>query len=117
MIAAFGTVYLAKTRPLARRAADGVFTLTLLAFDRLGPHQVEPWRITYSGIGAQMFWAAYECDLQPGRPIDICVNHLRTFTNGRGGASEVHAQVTRIALPPQPVPTPLHQVHLCPQSP
>jgi len=101
MITASGTVYLAKTAPLATQAADGVFALTLLAYDRLGVHQVEPWRITYTGEVAQAFWADCGADLQPGRPINITAQRLRTFVNGRGGAAEVQAHATYIALAPR----------------
>ena len=101
MMRACGTVYLGKTAPLATTAADGTFALTLLAFDRIGAHKVEPWRITYTGLGAQLWWACYRAELTPGQPINVELEHLRTFTYGRGGTPEVHAQVTRITLAPK----------------
>lgn len=111
MIAA-GTLFLSKTRPLATTAADGSYALTLLAFDRAGAHQVEPWRITYSGQPARAFLQAHERDLQPGQPLDVELERVRVFSTPRG--PEMHASVTRIALLPlrhANTPTTHHQDH------
>lgn len=101
MMRAGGTVYLGKTAPLATTAADGTFVLTLLTFDRVATHQVEPWRITYTGLNAALFWGVYKAELTPGQPLHVELERLRTFTNGRGGAPETHAHVARIALAPR----------------
>lgn len=98
MIAASGTLFLSKTRPLATTAADGTFALTLLAFDRVWAHQVEPWRITYSGLDARRFWSAHEHDLLPGQPLSVELERVRVFATPR--APELQAQVHSIALAP-----------------
>ena len=97
---ASGRLFLAKTAPLATVAADGIFLLTLLAFDRLGAHQVEPWRITHSGLSAQLWWRCYQADLHAGTPVYVELKRIRTFAGARG--PEFHASVTRISLEPLP---------------
>ena len=101
MISAFGPLYLAKTAPLATTASDGTFALTLLAMDRIAAHQVEPYRINFTGPQAFLFWEAHGPELVPGTPINVRLQHLRTFTNGRNGAPEIHANAERIDLLPR----------------
>ena len=101
MITATGPLYLAKTAPQAQRAADGTFAIVLLAMDRIADHQVESYRITYSGPWAELFWQAHGRDLTPGQPINVQLQKLRTFTNGRNGAPEIHARATHIDLMPR----------------
>lgn len=95
MMRAHGTLYLSKTAPLATVAADGTFALTLLAFDRLGSHQVEPWRITHSGLGARLWWQCYQDEIQPGTPLHVALERIRTFATPRG--PEFHASVVCIS--------------------
>ena len=120
MITASGTLYLSKTSPLATRALDGTFALTLLAFDRLGVHQVEPWRITWSGPGAFRFWTTHgHHSLKPGQPIEVQLERIRTFTSGKWATPESHAVATSIQLAPLAhVTTHHHQEPAtpCPQS-
>ena len=97
---ATGTLYLSKTRPLATVAKDGTFTLTLLAYDRMGAHQVEAWRISYFGPQAQAFWAECADQLKPGQPITTTVGHMRSFSNGRFGTPETTGKVISIRLEP-----------------
>ena len=114
MMRATGTLYLARTAPLATHAQDGTFALTLLAMDRIGAHQVEPWRITYTGLGALLFWSTYQADLIAGQPIEVELDHVRTFSNGaRGGAPETHARVQRIALVPRAADINTEERHGC----
>lgn len=101
MITAAGPLYLAKTAPLATTAADGTFNLTLLAMDRIAAHQVEPYRITYTGPWAFLFWEAHGPELTPGTPISVKLQQLRTFTNGRNGAPEIHARAEHIDVLPR----------------
>lgn len=101
MMRASGVLFLAKTKPLATVASDGTFVLTLLAFDRFSALGVEPWRITWPGPEASAFWEAHgHTVLKPGQPIDVQLERIRTFTNGKWGAAESHAVATRIQLAP-----------------
>lgn len=79
-----GRLFLSKTAPLATVAADGTFVLTMLAFDRIGAHQVEPWRITYSGLDAQHWWKCHQADLIAGTPLYVELDRIRTFSTPRG---------------------------------
>jgi hypothetical protein len=104
MMTAQGMVFLSHTKPLATTAADGTFALTLLAFDRMGPHQVEPWRITWSGCKAERFWSIFKGQLKPGQPLNVRCEKLRNFTNGaRSGGPEFVVQATSIELAPAPI--------------
>ena len=104
MMTASGMLFLSHTAPLATRAADGTFALMLLAFDRMGPHQVEPWRITYSGARAEQFWLRFKDQLKPGQPLTVRCEKLRNFTNGqRSGGPEFVVQATSIELAPAPI--------------
>ncbi|MDP3651072.1 MAG: hypothetical protein Q8R67_05245 [Rhodoferax sp.] len=103
MMQSTGILFTSKTKPLLTKALDGTFALTLLAFDRIGPHTVEPWRITYFGPEAKVFWDTNQAALmQPGQPLAIEAQRQRAFdTGGRFGvAPEIHATVTRMALAP-----------------
>lgn len=101
MITATGPLFLGKTRPLTTQAADGTFALTLLAHDRIGVHKVEPWRINFAGHQAFLFYEAHGPELQPGQPIRVQLSELRSFTNGRNGAAEIHARAERVELLPR----------------
>lgn len=46
MMLATGTLYLTSRPPLATKALDGTFVLTMYAVDRINAMQVEPWLIT-----------------------------------------------------------------------
>lgn len=98
MMAAHGLVFLSQTKPLATRAADGTFALTLLAFDRMGPHEVEPWRITWSGLDAHSWYLQNAEQLYPGRPLQIHATRLRLITQGtRGPEFVVRASAIELA--------------------
>ena len=97
---ATGTLYMSKTRPLATVAKDGTFTLTLLAFDRMGAHTTEAWRISYFGLPAKAFWDQHADQLRPGQPITVTAGHLRSFSNGRFGTPETTAKIIEIRLEP-----------------
>lgn len=100
MMTATGMLFLGKTGVLATTASDGTFALTVLAFDRIGPHQVEPWRITWSGDAAREFWDGHRDTLKPGQPLEVAVARIRTFSGGRFGAAESHATASSIQLAP-----------------
>ena len=95
-----GIWHLSKTRPHAQRAADGIFTVQLLVMDRQGTHQVEPWRVTYSGEAAHAWWQAEGSGLQPGDTLRLALTHMRihTTTDKHYPRSEAHARVQEIAL-------------------
>ena len=104
MMTAAGMLFMSHTRPLVTKASDGTFALTLLAFDRIGTHQVEPWRITWSGGKAEGFWASSKDQLKAGQPINVRVEKLRNFTNGaRSGGPEFVVQASSIELAPAPI--------------
>lgn len=118
MITATGTLFLGKTAPLATTAAEGTFALTLLAFDRIGAHQVEPWRITWCGDDAKAFWQTHQHDLTVGQPLHACLNRIRTFARS-GHGPEFVASVVLMYLAPLSRHTQQHSHHQepsCPQS-
>lgn len=108
MMQASGIVYLAKTKPLATLTADGIFTLTLLVYDRQDTHRVEPWRIWWSGLDAQAFWQDHAGQLTPGQPLHVNLRRIRSFVLGdHHGCPESHAEVVLAHLAPaanRPVP-------------
>ena len=121
MMVSTGTLFLSNTKPLATVAADGMFALTLLAFDRMGPHMVEPYRITWCGPKAQAFYQAHQMSLVPGTALAVTLVNQRTFTNGRNGTCETVATVKTLALDPYCVArlqakTPPSQIAACATS-
>lgn len=98
MMRATGTLYMSKARPLPTTALDGMFSLTLLAYDRLGPHQVEPWRVVYSGPLAHEFWQQYKDALKPGAPIVVHAERLRCISQPIPRVCEFQVRATRITL-------------------
>lgn len=94
---AAGLLFMSHTKPLATVAKDGTYQLTLLAFDRMGPHRVEPWRITYSGPAAQAWYDTNGAHLVAGTPLQVKLAKLRNFTNGsRSGGPEFVCDVISI---------------------
>ena len=95
-----GQLYIAKkTKPVARRAADGVFCITLLAYSRPAPNVLTPWRITFAGDAALGFWIKYGPDLLPGVPINVDLVHLTVMDGaGRNAGAEIHARAVHIEL-------------------
>jgi hypothetical protein len=96
---ASGTLFMSQTRPLAHTAADGTFGLTLLAFDRIGVHQVEPWRITWSGPDALDFWQHSGERLKAGQPLHVDLKRIRCFRSAASGP-EFLASVILMYLAP-----------------
>ena len=88
-----------KTSPKASRAADGTFALTLLVFDRQGPHTVEPWRVTWSGNDAFDFWSIHAHQLQPGVALYMVLDKLRCFSAaGKHSSAEFQANVNSLQV-------------------
>lgn len=100
MMQACGILFLSKTPPTATVAADGVFGLTMLAYDRLGPHRVEPWRLIFTGPVAKEFWADHKASLTPGRPLYAELEHIRCVKLDAPRVPEFQAMVMHMALAP-----------------
>ena len=95
-----GLLFLSKTRPLAGMASDGAFQLQLFALDRIGPHQVEPWRLLWCGPKAQLFHAQHgEAGPGAGTALRVQCTPARAPQCGRVGAEIVaHVVTCEIAL-------------------
>lgn len=100
-----GTLFLAKTRPVADTGPDGEFRLTLLLIDNLGGGQVEGYRVRWTGPEARTFWDAHRADLAPGAVLDAELTRLRQHMgNARPSMPELHARVVRLRLLPKAAP-------------
>ena len=96
-----GTLYLSKTAPQASMARCGAFQLQVLLLDRLGPHHTEPWRVTWTGVGALRFWQENASALQAGAALVVELERAQIHTlNCRLPRSEVHARMLHCALVP-----------------
>ncbi len=94
-----GMLFLSRTHPLAGPARCGTFQLQLLAYDRIGPHQTEPWRIVWTGIAAKRFWDQHEAALQPGAVLRVELEAARTHAlYSRPPSAEIHARVVSMEL-------------------
>ncbi len=97
---ATGTLYLSKQAPVASVAADGVFGLTMLAYDRIGHKQVEPWRLIWIGADARDFYQANRHLLEAGVPLDVTASVVRLMSGtARHAGPEIHAHVQTLSLP------------------
>lgn len=72
-----GTMYLAKAKPVADKAADGTFQLTLALVDNMGDGRKEGYRVRWDGPAAQAFWDAHRAELLPGAICRVELSHLR----------------------------------------
>lgn len=99
MISAHGTLFLSKTAPLATRAADGTFSLTLHVVDSMGAFKKEPWCISYSGPEAERFWSEHRDKLTPGQPLQYQGDTIRVFTTAR--VPGITARALYLALAPR----------------
>ena len=100
MMQAHGTLYLSNCAPLVTRALDGTFTMTLRAVDRIDAMQMESWRITWCGMAAESFWLANKGDLNTNQALQVTLERVRSFTNGRFAAAEIHSQAVSIRIAP-----------------
>ena len=99
-----GLLFLSKTRPLAGMASDGAFQLQLFALDRIGTHQVEPWRLLWAGPEAQRFYPQHG-RAGPGArppPPGPCTR-APAPQGGRVGA-EIVAHIVTCEIAPQRTP-------------
>lgn len=93
------TLFLAKERPLANRAADNTFQVQMLCMDDIGNGQREAWRLLWGGPEAEAWWNANRDQLQPGQPLTVKATRIRAMQGGR--APEIHARVLELQLAPR----------------
>lgn len=98
MMQAAGTLYLSGQAPVATRAADGTFVLTLLAIDQYSEDFETPWLLTWCGPEAEVFHTFNADYLTESQPINVRVSQVKTFCNARFGSAEVHAKADRISI-------------------
>lgn len=94
---ATGRLFLSRTRPMAKVAADGTFGLQLYAVDRIGPHQVESWVVCWYGPEALTFWQQHQPSLVAGAVIHVQAQRMRAH-QVRGCVPEIHAVAAHIEL-------------------
>jgi hypothetical protein len=96
------TLYLSsKTRPLARVADDGVFVLSVLAYNPIRNGVRDAWRLLWAGTAAQAWWQEHGADLVPGAELLADVDLVRPFdARGRASSAEIHAAVSAIYIYP-----------------
>lgn len=94
-----GMLFLSRQRPQASPAGCGTFQLQLQAFDRIGPHQTEAWRIVWTGIAAKRFWEEHQAALLPGAVLRVELEAARTHAlHCRPPSAEIHARVVSMEL-------------------
>lgn len=94
-----GMLFLSRQHPQAAPARCGTFQLQLQAFDRIGPHQTESWRIVWTGIAAKRFWDEHQADLRPGAVLRVELEAARTHALfSRPPSAEIHARVVSMEL-------------------
>lgn len=95
------TLYLAKRqKPMATRAKDGAFCVTMRAFDRSQPHHTEPWFLIFPGDAAAEFWEQHGADLRPGDQLCVQAENLRCIQARGKNSAEIHATVTHMQVHP-----------------
>lgn len=96
-----GILFLSRAKPAASISACGSFQLMLLLFDRIGPQQVEPWRVVWAGPAARRFWDAHQSALVAGTALQVELERARIHTlSTRPPMAEVHARVISAELAP-----------------
>lgn len=93
-------VFLSRGGVRLTKDSEGEPTLTLMCLDRIANHQVEPWALFWKGQAAAEFWRAHEHKLQPGTPLNVTVENMRSHTAGR--TVEITARVVSCQLAPAP---------------
>ena len=95
---AAGMLFLSRGGVRLTKDSKGEPTLTLMCLDRIANHQVEPWAIFWKGEAAAEFWRANEQKLQPGTPMNVVVENMRSHAVGQ--SIEITARVVSCALAP-----------------
>jgi len=90
-------LYKSKQAALPTYSADGMFTLTMRAFDRSQPNHTEPWFLIFCGDAAADFWHRHG---NPPAGAELCVqaHRLRCMQTKGKACAEIHANVTHIFL-------------------
>lgn len=96
-----GLLFLGKTRPQVGAASNGTFQLQLLAFDRIAAHQVEPWRLLWTGPAAQHFYETHGADGPgAGTALRVHCSNARAYQGGRAG-TEIVAHIVACDIAPK----------------
>ena len=98
MMLATGTLYLTSHAPVATRALDGTFTLSIRAVDRIGTNHLEPWIVTWSGMAAESFWLQNQHGLTTNAAINVQLARLGSLTNSKSDYSSCRAQAVSMQL-------------------
>lgn len=106
-----GTMYLAKAKPVADKAADGTFQLTLALVDNLGDGRKEGYRVRWKGPAAQAFWDTHRAELLPGAICRVELSHLSQHMGATYPyAPELHARVVSLEICPKRSPAEREQL-------
>ena len=93
---ATGLLYMTKTRPVMKMSTRGVPMLSITAVHRIASHQVEPWKLTWTGAEAMAFMADHSQDLLPGQALRVTTKNMRSHVVG--AMPEIHADVLAIEV-------------------
>lgn len=93
-------VFLSRGGARLNKDSKGEPTVTLMCLDRIANHQVEPWVLFWKGQDAADFWQHNATKLQPGTPLNVTVENMRSHTAGR--TVEITARVIGCELAPTP---------------
>jgi hypothetical protein len=97
-----GQLYLAKSKPTAKTAHDGTFSVVMLAYSRPRGAHLVPWRIAYFGDDALGFWCQNGSDLTAGTPLQVDLTGLMVIEGGgRNQSAEIHAHINSIQVLPK----------------
>ena len=97
-----GHLFLAKAKPTLKQLPDGRWQLLVLAVDRIGTHQAEPWRICWTGGDDVRHWHTQALPwLTPGQALFVVLHSARCHHLG-GAYAEIHAQATTMQLAMRP---------------
>lgn len=96
-----GMLFLSRHRPIAGHSKCGTFQVQLQVYDRINPHQTEPWQITWAGPDAQHWWQQHGPHLKPGAALQVELETARTHTlYTRPPQSFIQARVISLEIAP-----------------
>lgn len=102
-----GIAYMGNTKPVADRAADGTFRLTLLLIENRGGNDKEGYRVRWTGPQAEAFWKQHQQDLVSGANVYVELTHIRPHVGTtRPPLPELRARVVRATYCPRRQPHP-----------
>lgn len=84
-----GFCHLSKAAPVVRTAANGEWTVSMRVYDRIGPRQVEPWLIIFSGDKAREWWEREGKTMAAGDTLRVVLEkaRLHVVRGDRDGAT------------------------------